>query len=232
MSGPRYAVYFAPLPDSDLWRFGSAAIGYDAATGAELPIPPVEGFSDDALLAATADPRLYGFHATLKPPFHLDAGVTEDDLMRAVAAFAAVRAPFTLPGLGVNALGAFIALTPDGRPADLHALADDCVRDFDRLRAPLTAADRARRLASPLTPRHIEQLDRWGYPYVFEDFRFHMTLSGRLDEAARETLLAALRARWAPLSRPVAIDAVTVFVQPERTGRFRILARMPFGGVA
>jgi hypothetical protein len=45
--------------------------------------------------------------------------------------------------------------------------------------------------------RQRNYLDRWGYPYVMEEFRFHMTLTGRLDSTCRWGVVDMLRARFA-----------------------------------
>ena len=229
MTDARYALYFAPPAADPLWSFGSTAIGYDAETRAEVAIPPVDGFSADALLAATAEPRIYGFHATLKAPFHLIEGADEAGFLSAVRAFAANVAPFEIPRLAVNAIGAFIALTPAEPCEPLQALAKHTVTILDAFRATLDPADRERRLKSPLTDRQIEQLDRWGYPYVLDDFKFHMTLSGKLDDATRDRLAAAYATRYAAIDRPVTVGEIAVFMQPDRKSRFRVVERVKLG---
>jgi hypothetical protein len=96
--------------------------------------------------------------------------------------------------------------------------------EFDTFRAPLTAEDRARRNPSKLTPRQRGYLDRWGYPYVMEDFRFHMTLTGRLDAERREPVIAMLRSNFAESGlRTLAIDRIALFRQNDAGSRFRII---------
>lgn len=106
------------------------------------------------------------------------------------------------------------------------------MRAFDPFRAPLSGADRQRRLAAPLSARQVAALDRWGYPYVFEDFRFHMTLTGPLPDRTRESVRSALAALYAAVAtRPaLAVGSLAIFRQPARTERFRVLAQMPFAG--
>ena len=224
---PRYALYVAPAPDSPLWRFGSGLIGYDAAPGENLPFP--EGLPSD-WAALTEEPRRYGFHATLKAPFHLAEGRSEAELVEAAAALAAKQAGFDLPALTIALLGSFVALIPAAPSAALLDLAAACVRDLDPFRAPMSEADRARRLAAKLSERQAVHLERWGYPHVFEDFRFHMTLTGSLPEERREPIRATLAAAYARLAPGLRVDAVSVFRQDDRAGRFRVLARLPFGG--
>ena len=226
-AGPRYAIYFAPDPESPLWRFGSACIGYDAQTGALLPVRAPLGIGEADWHAMTAEPRRYGFHATLKAPFHLRAGADEPALLAAMARFAAAHVPFELPGLRTALLGRFVALVPSGETPALLALAAAAVEAFEPFRAPLSDSDLARRRSAPLTARQSDYLDRWGYPYVFDEFRFHMTLTGPLDAPLREAVRADLeRAHAAAVGEgPVALDAVALFRQDRRDLPFRILSR-------
>ena len=118
----------------------------------------------------------------------------------------------------------FIALVPAEPPRELIRLAADCVSEFDSFRAPLSEADRARRNPSQLTPAQREHLDRWGYPYVMDDFRFHMTLTGRLGAERREPLLKMLAERFAALGLDMLpIDRIAVFRQESAVSRFRIV---------
>jgi putative phosphonate metabolism protein len=220
---PRYAIYYAPAQGSFLDQFGAEMLGYDAWIGAALPFASgvVEQVPDWREL--TQDPRKYGFHATLKAPMSLN-GRRESELHAACADFA--RQPRLIPKITpvVNPISGFIAVIPEGRSTELEQFAADCVRAFDPFRAPLTADDRARRNPSRLTPRQVEYLDRWGYPYVMEEFRFHMTLTGRLDEARREAVLAMLRERFARLNlTELAIDRVALFKQTDAKARFEII---------
>jgi len=228
----RYAVYYAPAARDPLWAFGSSVLGYDAASGARVGFPDHPALRAAPLEAWTAEPRKYGFHATLKPPFALAPGVDESVLVAAAREFAATQAPFDAGPLRVAAIGAFVALKP-ARPAPgLSHLADSCVEAFDRFRAPASAAERARRLQSPLTPSQIENLDRWGYPYVFADFRFHMTLSGPLHEEDRALFSAAMRDLYAPLARALVVDGVALFKQVEPSDAFVVLERFAFAKAA
>ena len=224
----RYAIYYAPAASDPLWTFGSSALGYDAARGARVAFPDHQALRAAPLDAWTAEPRKYGFHATLKPPFALAAGADEAALVAAMRAFAAAQAPFDAGPLRVAAIGAFVALKTAAPAPGLSRLADSCVEAFDQFRAPASAAERARRLQSPLTPSQIENLDRWGYPYVFADFRFHMTLSGPLHEEDRALFSAAMRDLYEPYARPLIVDGIALFRQTEASSPFAILERFAF----
>jgi putative phosphonate metabolism protein len=221
---PRYAIYFAAGADHALSRFGAELLGYDAYTGNEPPFP------HDATRVApdwrdiTSDPRKYGYHGTLKAPMALALGKTEAELMAGCEAFARQTRPVPVIRPIVDAISGFIAVIP-GEPVDaLRELAADCVRDFDSFRPPLTAEDRARRKPEKLGERQRDYLDRWGYPYVMEEFRFHMTLTGRLDAERRGPILEMLRARFAGLGLDtLAIDRIALFKQDDAMARFRII---------
>lgn len=220
---PRYAIYYAPAQGSSLDQFGAEMLGYDAWIGAELPFASglVEQMPDWREL--TQDPRKYGFHATLKAPMALN-GRKESELHAACADFARQPRPIALITPVVNSISGFIAVIPDAPSQELQQFAADCVRAFDAFRAPLSAEDRARRNPLRLTPRQLEYLDRWGYPYVMEEYRFHMTLTGRLDETRREAVLAVLRQRFARLGvTELAIDRIALFKQTDAKARFEII---------
>ncbi|MCK1425155.1 DUF1045 domain-containing protein [Bradyrhizobium sp. 182] len=221
---PRYAIYFAADAHSALSRFGAELLGYDAYTGDEVPFPR------EALDVApdwrdiSADPRKYGFHATLKAPMMLAPGKSEAELAAACAAFAGKERPIPAIRLVVDSISGFIAVIA-AEPVDaLQQLAADCVSEFDSFRAPLSAEDRARRKPEKLSERQRDYLDRWGYPYVMEEFRFHMTLTGRLDAERRGPILEMLRSRFAALgSKTLVIDRIVLFKQDDAKARFRIV---------
>ncbi len=190
---PRYAIYFTPDPRSPLWRFGSGVIGYDASLGLDVPLSVPEGYDIAGWTERTEEPRRYGFHATLKAPFHLAAARQEDDLLAAVDRLAAGTAIVPAIDLGVAQLGSFIALMIVGDDSHVRALASQVVTSLEAFRAPLAASDRERRLRAPLTLRQVAYLDRYGYPYVLEEFRFHMTLTGKLPDNEIEPVLHDLR---------------------------------------
>jgi len=222
---PRYAIYYAPAPGTELDRFGAQLLGYDAYSGDDPPFPGgAPGLPPD-WHDLTKDPRKYGFHATLKPPLPLAEGKTEAGLLSACEAFADTPREIPIIKPVIDSISGFIALVPAEPPAALIRLAADCVSAFDDMRAPLTAEDRARRNPSMLTARQLDHLDRWGYPYVMEDFRFHMTLTGRLVTERRGAIIAMLQERFALLGlASLSIDRIALFCQNDADSRFRIVS--------
>ena len=227
---PRYAVYFTPPPDSKLAKFGAKVIGYDCFARTEVPHKQIDGIDAAMLALATVDRRRYGFHATLTAPFDLGPQ-PEHDLVEAFRSFAASRLPVPLGRLRVATMGHFIVLEPAEPHTGADELAAACVTAFDPYRAAISEEDRARRLAAGLSPRQIELMDRWGYPYVFEEFRFHMTIAGPVAYDMLGQFRDGLSRAFAGLaSDHLELGAISLMRQDSRTDRFYALARQRLTG--
>ncbi|MEH0070551.1 DUF1045 domain-containing protein [Pannonibacter sp. Pt2-lr] len=228
----RYAIYYTAPADSPLTRLGAAWLGRDAVDGKALPQPHIAGLSGEDLATLTADPRRYGFHGTLKAPFSLTDGLDEPALRNAFRSFCSHAAPFGIPGLSVTRLGRFLALTPQPVSEDLNGFAAACVEAFEPFRAPLSEADMARRLAANLSPRQQDLLRAWGYPYVFEEFRFHMTLTVKLEaDSTMSALETAAMDHFAGVTdRPHQIASLGLFAEAERGAPFRAIDILPLTG--
>ncbi len=212
----RVAVYFAPCTDSVWWQAGSQWLGRCAATGAVFEMPEVPGVSTQIRRECTAEPRRYGFHATLKPPFRLSQGVGLNSLLQAIDRLCDHTAPFTLPPLRVAMLGDFLALRPEGDNRLADAVAAGCVTSLQPQAATLCADELARRRRQPLTPQQDGLLQRWGYPWVLDQYRFHLSLTGSLaacSEAQRGAWARAAEAMFHPLPA-CRFDSIAVFVEP------------------
>ncbi|MDM7462726.1 MAG: DUF1045 domain-containing protein [Tepidimonas taiwanensis] len=218
----RVAIYYSPPPGA-LETFGENWLGWSLRRGAQVAQPP-------DLQAITATPRRYGFHATLKAPFVLAEGRRLDDLGQSLRQHCAGVAPVDLPGgLRPVACHGFLALRPAQQTAALRQLAAGLVRALDPYRAPLSAADRARRDPDRLTPAQRDHLDRWGYPWIFDDFEFHMTLSGPLPEADLSHWRARAEAALPDLSDPFIISHVAL-VGEDEARRFHLIEEVELAG--
>ena len=226
MNPYRIALYYAPEPHDPLHQRASAWLGRDAVTGAALPQKPVAGVD---IAKITADARGYGFHATLKPPFRLQGDVQA--ALHTARDFAARTAPFALPPLDIADLDGFLALRESAPCPALQALADGAVSALDAHRAPATEAEIARRKPEKLSPRQRDYLAAWGYPYVFAEWRFHMTLTRRLTPAEKAITLPAITEALndAPgLTRSV--SDICIFAQAAPGAPFTILERLKLRG--
>lgn len=231
MNGPRLALYFAPEPGSMLQRLGAAILGRDAESGEYVRQPVVPGLEPARFAELTASPRRYGLHATLKAPFRLAAGRGEPELLDAVCGFARRSRSFTIGGLRLERLGTFLALVSDGFHPEIGALADACVMEFDVFRAPPRPEELERRRVAGLSPGQEAMLQRWGYPYAMDEFRFHISLTGTIQDAAEMRLVeTGLRILIEDVCRrPVEVKSLCVFRQDSPAAPFHLLARLPLG---
>jgi hypothetical protein len=189
-----------------LAEFGALWLGWDSVRGQSVAHPDV---GDLDVAAITATPRKYGLHGTLKAPFRLQGSI--EALQDTAARFAQTQAPVPLHHMTLRHDSGFVALRPMGEVTALNGFASDIVRAFDPHRAPLSEADIARRRQSKLSPRQDRQMLDWGYPFIFDDFHFHLTLSGRLDAQVGAEVIAALDPLLTPLvPNPMMIDEITL----------------------
>ncbi len=227
----RFAIYFAPPQDAPLTRLASEWLGRNAFSPASAaPSRSLRnGFSREVWRAATSSPRLYGFHATLKPPFRLTSAHTESELVDRLRTFSKKQRPFQAPALRMATISSFVALTLSEPSPEFENLAACCVREFDGFRAPPLEEEMLRRRRSRLSPKHLENLYEWGYPYVMDEWQFHMTLTSSLNPPLREHIGAHLVELFAPCCcEPLYVDSVYLFRQPGAGEPFEVVERFPF----
>lgn len=212
----RFAIYYAPAAATPLWAKAAEWLGRDSLSGAAID-GPLAGTARDALFDRSVSARRYGFHATLKAPMTLAAGTSRGELEAALADFAAAAEPVAIGRLKLHLIDGFLALIPADQTAELTDFAAEVVEAFEPFRALPSAAERERRLkGGHLSPRQIELMDRFGYPYVFEEFRFHMTLTDRLPEHEREAYSRAAATHFGPLAEAeTMLDRLVLFHEPE-----------------
>ncbi len=222
----RYAIFYTPAP-GPLADFGAAWLGWDPVAGRRVAQGVIEGVDVSEI---TETPRKYGFHGTIKPPFALAEGQNEAALRVAFASVCETAVPVTTEALELARLGNFMALQPGKPSAALLAMAADVVRRLDRFRAPLTEAQMARRRARKLSPEQDRMLERWGYPFVMDEFRFHMTLTGRVSKGLAPKIADKLEPMLAPLiAAPFKIDALSLMGE-DAAGLFHLIERCALGG--
>ncbi len=222
----RYAIYFTPSETDALTDKASRWLGRNAFSGKRYG--DHEAFAD-----VTAEPRRYGFHATLKAPFELSEAHSEADLLTAFHAFAATRHAFDLPKVVVGALGPFFAIVPSDIYQPLQDFAADVVDYFEPFRAPLSESDIARRRPQHLTERQRQNLSLWGYPHVMDDFRFHMTLTGPVIEDDRAKMASVLAREFAAFTeKPLTISGLGLFIEKTRGEDFTVHTWLPLAPAA
>jgi len=229
---PRYAVYFSPCITSPWWSFGASWLGRDECRNTHLAQPDIAHITQAEFEHATQEPRRYGFHATLKAPFHLIDNMDISDLKFRLKTLAAQIQPVELGALSVVSMMNFVALVPQTKSVSLSALAEKCVTELDDLRAPLTALEIARRRVDPKDTRGQFLLQKYGYPHVLERFLLHFTLSGSVTPQVADHLV---RAGLDPIhqlnqSAPLVLDRLCLFEEEKQGQPFRRIADMELTG--
>ena len=217
----RFGIYYTPA-DQEFADAGASWLGWDIRTALARNAPCPDH---------VARPAKYGFHGTLKPPFRLAANTSQNELEAAIEQLATKLPIVTLDALSLSQIGSFLAFTPEGDQKPLRDFAAKIVRDLDRFRAPPTDAERTKRLRPNMPEQEKRNLADWGYPYVMESFRFHMTLTGPLTKSVRDACRKAATAHFAQkVPKPLAIDSVTLVGERE-DGMFLEVRRFASGKV-
>ncbi len=219
----RYAIYYSPAETSLLHQLGSVWLGYNAFTGEKIA-----QHGDGLLNGKTELAARYGFHATLKAPFYLKPDMKASDLITAAAELSTSLAPVRIEKLVLRLIDGFLALVPEEPSRAVNQLADTCVRELDTFRQEPDEAELIRRHAENLNARQHRYLTEWGYPFVFEEFKFHMTLTKRLDAVEQTAVLAWAESHFADvINRPLIIDSLSVFSQATPNTLFIVEKRFP-----
>ncbi|KXV05074.1 phosphonate metabolism protein [Caballeronia megalochromosomata] len=217
---PRVALYYAPPASSAWWRDGCAWLGRDPENGREIATPAHD---------VTRAPRRYGWHATLVAPFHMAPGVEFADVLACARAWASAVPRFEM-AVKAAELERFVALRPaeECDDATLRTLAADALQALHALRAMPSRESIERRIAAGMSARQIELLRTWGYPYVFEEYRFHMTLSDSLDDANTRAAIVSEWMRRIDTLGPLPMHGAALFIEPEPGAPFTLWQRLPF----
>lgn len=228
MSFQRYAIYWVPRPDTRLAAFARRWFGSEVETGEQLALREGYGLPDGLVERATASPRRYGIHATIKAPFRLREGAQLNDFINMMGAFCAKRRAPHAGKLKLHRFSRYLVMLPENDTSELEWLAQDCVTHFDVLRAPLTDADRSRRAIS--NPKAAAYFEQFGYPDIFDRFKFHITLAGPLEPAELEMVENALRPSLIALTNePFVAPDLCICGEPGNKQAFRVLYRHTFG---
>ena len=220
----RYAVYFAPPPQSAWWQAGSQWLGRCAAGSAVLAMPAINGISEDEWQSARAAPRRYGWHATLKAPFTLAPDTSVNLLTTTLSTLAKSIQAFHMPPMQVVQIDDFLALVPQHESEKANTVAARCVVELQSLAATLSESELKRRRQAGLSAEQDAMLLRWGYPFVLEHYRLHFSLTGSLKNFSQyqiESLLAAAQ-DWFAVLPPCRLDSLALFVEPSPGADFML----------
>ena len=226
----RFAIYYAPTPFSALHSLGSTWLGRDSATGKIIEQPSIFGITSERLSELTKSARHYGFHATLKAPFQLKHGTTLTLLKQTLRQVFGDASPFHI-NLDVLRLGKLFALMLSKPNPKIQSLAEIVVREIDAFREPITKEELAIRRSKGLTPSQDENLINWGYPYVFSEFRFHITLTGKIQLSKEQAIIYdAIKRHFSEfLNKRIKIEHICLFRQTNKEAPFLLVDQFKLG---
>ena len=188
----RYAIYFSPYPDTFLDKVGSRWLGWNPKKGKITNHSKIKNPKFVDLKSITEKARIYGLHGTLKAPFVLKEKYSYKDLISDVELISKRHRKFIIRNLVLKKLGSFYALVPERSTKALKSLADDCVSSLDKFRKPPSSTELEKRRSNGLDFQEEVNLKKWGYPYVFNKYKFHITLTGEIrlgeEKNIRETI--------------------------------------------
>jgi len=222
----RYGIYYAPEAGA-FADFCSSWLGWDAAKGQICAHSQMAGLPCD-ISEITETPRKYGFHGTIKPPMRLTG--TYEDFLTDFNAICARLKPVKCDSISLAQLGRFLAFVVDGDTSKLAALAADVVKTMDAHRSPPNEIELEKRRKASLTSAQEAMLQAWGYPYVMDEFKFHLTMSGKMAKRDTAQVKAVLEPHVAHLiPRPFEVRDLCIFGE-DNAGRFHLIERRALTG--
>ncbi|ASY63917.1 protein RcsF [Sinorhizobium sojae CCBAU 05684] len=202
-------------------------------SGEPVEFPSIGALSVSEIAFHTAVPRRFGFHATIMAPFHLAPETDEVQLLKALMHFTTVEAPLTVERMELARIGQCWGLAPQVHCHSVHLLAARVVQAFDRFRAPLSEEEVERTDPDRLTAPQFANLHRWGDPFVMDEYRFNLKLTGPLNAAAERRLETPLRGLFEPrLAEPLVVDSLALFVEQDAGAPLRVHSQHPLGKIS
>ena len=203
---------------------GSSWLGWDTISG--QPASQPEAGSAVKIQEITDAPRKYGLHATIKAPFRLANNVTVLELEQQFKILCGSIKPIVF-NLKLSELSGFFALTPTVKNTELRELHTKVVCELDEFRAPPTKDELIKRRRNQLTAEQDQNLIKWGYPYIFEDFYFHITLTGKIPEDFRNKVKDEIENFFQPVLQQKINLSELALVGEAKDGNFYVIRQMP-----
>ena len=225
MNFKRYAVYYTPQDDL-FYNLGSSWLGWDTILGQPVSQPEVN--NDINIEKITETPRKYGLHATIKAPFRLADGLSASELARQLRTLCLSLKPIEF-SLEVSELNGFFALTPTVKNTEIRELHTKVVCELDEFRAPPTKDELIKRRRNQLTSEQDQNLIKWGYPYIFKDFYFHITLTGKIPKNLKNTVTDEIKKLFEPVLQRKFLMSELALVGEGHDGNFHVICQTPFG---
>ena len=223
----RYAVYFSPPEESNLSKFASSWLGWDAQNSKKIFHPNFKDLVPD-ITELTKKQSCYGFHGTLKPPFSLVETKNESELKAAILELSQSTRRFEISAVSLQLLNGFAAIVATNENNEITNLAKKCVQELDSFRQPESLEKIQKRRLAGLSQYEEFNLQKWGYPYVMGSFRFHLTLTRRLNSEESKNVMEVLASELTEiLSTALLVRDICLFGESRTSGNFQIIQRFP-----
>lgn len=214
----RFAIYFTPAPDSKLAKAATNWLGRDIYGQKQKKQQLPYGISPERFRTLTASPFHYGFHGTLKPPFRLNPKLSQRQLTDRLKKISDDTTRFNIPEISLKKLGSFLCLMPKKMCPELHSLANRVVADLDEFRMAAEEKELEKRRASGLTNNQEAMLTTWGYPFVMDEFRFHLTLTGKIEDQKEISSVTSFAQSifHGDMCRDIPVDGLSLFTEKNK----------------
>lgn len=214
MSQPtdRYIISFAPKSTSMFWKLGALWFGYDASRNAYTKNTLVPGMPKEHHDAAVTTARRSGFNIILTGPFQLTAGMPEELLKTTISLYCQSLSTLQTGPLSIIETAHKLSISAQEISPQVQKLADDIVLEFNAFRLPANPLPEDSPIRAALTPGQLKNLIEWGQPYIFEELKFQIPLTGRLPEKMSGPLKSFLEGRFIEcLKTGFEIDNLSLF---------------------
>ncbi|MCX4813417.1 DUF1045 domain-containing protein [Streptomyces sp. NBC_01239] len=226
------AVYIIPSPNSSFYKFGSSTIGYDVIR--EESIPP--SVSTAGLRQYVGESAAYGFHATLAEALYFTTQNSIERVRSEVKFLSRQFKPFRLNNLRVEVSphdDTALVVRADDESGTVECLHHELVSRIYGLGVSSTYLAGSTVKALPReSPRAQLMLDRYGSPFIFQDYMLHFTLCGACPpEGGQEEALSVLRQELSNIGETeVMVDRIVLLTKKPGEPRWKVDESFPLCG--
>ncbi len=219
----RYAIYYVPPESDHLTKFAASWFGWDVYQGIRVNYSELSNLNYD-IKEITKKPCKYGLHGTLKAPFSLAKDRTIDELRLSLSRLSSSIKKFEIPFISLRKISGFIAIVPTTQNKKLNFLAKKCLQELDCFREVESLEILNKRRSVELSSSMKQNLLKWGYPYVLNDFQFHLTMTSKLAPKVSENVFSVLSSELSSvLNSPLVISKICLFGESKIHGKFKVI---------
>lgn len=226
------AVYIIPSSSSGFYKFGSSVIGYDVIR--EESIPPSE--STAGLRQYVGEAAAYGFHATLAEALYFTTNNSIERVRSEVKFLSRQFKPFRLNGLRVEVSPhdvSALVVRADDQSGTVECLHHELVSRIYGLAVSSTYLAGSTVKALPRESLRAQlMLDRYGSPFIFQDYMLHFTLCGACPPGGSQVeTLDVLRRELSKVEEAeVMVDRIVLLTKKPGELRWKVEESFPLCG--